>query len=154
VSVKVAIESEKIYFSQHPVYSTMPQGLLGIGNLTTKLSRILFTHIKHTLPEIMKEIRDKIKETESDLQDLGEPMPSEGPEKMQMLWAMTTEFIQTYRNTIGGKYDNKRSIAASAQKAELSGGAKIKMSFYNLYSEFFGFQACSEYSDLHIQKAI
>jgi hypothetical protein len=35
----------------------MPQNLLGIGNLTTKLSRILFTHIKHSLPEIMKEIR-------------------------------------------------------------------------------------------------
>lgn len=28
------------------------------------------------------------------------------------------------------------------------------MSFYNLYSEFYGFQACSEYRDLDIQKAI
>ena len=35
-------------------------------------------------------------------------------------------------------------------KADLSGGAKIKMSFYNLYSEFEGFRACSEYNDMHI----
>jgi hypothetical protein len=35
-------------------------------------------------------------------------------------------------------------------KQELSGGAKIKMSFYNLYSEFEGYKACSEYNDLHI----
>mgnify|MGYP000152919465 CR=1 FL=1 len=28
------------------------------------------------------------------------------------------------------------------------------MSFYNLYTEFHGFQACSEYNDMHIQKAI
>jgi hypothetical protein len=53
----------------------MPQNLLGIGNLTNKLTKILFTHIKHSLPEIMKEIRDKIKETEDDLKDLGPTMP-------------------------------------------------------------------------------
>lgn len=70
----MALEKEQLYFSTHPVYSSMPQGLLGIGNLTTKLTRILFTHIKHSLPDIMKEIRDKIKETEIDLQDLGPPM--------------------------------------------------------------------------------
>lgn len=28
------------------------------------------------------------------------------------------------------------------------------MSFYNLYSEFQGFKACSEYNDMHIEKAI
>jgi hypothetical protein len=39
-------------------------------------------------------------------------------------------------------------------KVELSGGAKIKMSFYNLYQDFDGFKACSEYNDQHIQKAI
>jgi len=60
----------------------MPQGLLGIGNLTNKLTKILFTHIKHSLPDIMKEIRDKMKETEDDLKDLGPPMPAEAGEKM------------------------------------------------------------------------
>jgi hypothetical protein len=29
------------------------------------------------LPDIMKEIKDKAKETEEDLRDLGPPMPSE-----------------------------------------------------------------------------
>ena len=28
------------------------------------------------------------------------------------------------------------------------------MSFYNLYSEFEGYRACSEYTDMHIEKAI
>lgn len=71
----------------------MQQNLLGIGNLTQKLTKILFTHIKHSLPEIMKEIRDKVKDTENDLRDLGPPMPSESTEKMQLLWNMITEFI-------------------------------------------------------------
>ena len=48
---------------------------------------------------------------------------------------MITEFIQTYKNTINGRYDNKRVMNVSSQpgRVELSGGAKIKMSFYNLY---------------------
>lgn len=60
----------------------MPQNLLGIGNLTNKLTKILFTHIKHSLPDITKEIRDKIKETDEDLKDLGPAMPVGGGEKM------------------------------------------------------------------------
>jgi len=81
--------------------------------LTNKLTKILFTHIKHSLPEIMKEIRDKVKDTENDLRDLGPPMPSEATEKMQLLWNMITEFIQTYKNMISGKYDSKRSMNSS-----------------------------------------
>ena len=49
---------------------------MGVGNLTNKLTKILFTHIKHSLPEIVKEIRGKIRETEDYLKDLGSPMPS------------------------------------------------------------------------------
>lgn len=81
ISVKVAIEREQLYFSTHPVYSTMQQNLLGIGNLTNKLTKILFTHIKHNLPEIMKEIRAKQKETEDDLRDLGPSMPHDAVQK-------------------------------------------------------------------------
>jgi hypothetical protein len=54
----------------------MDQSYLGVGNLTSKLTKILFTHIKHSLPEIMKEIKFKIRETEDFLRDLGAPMPS------------------------------------------------------------------------------
>ena len=148
IPVKVAQEREALYFSTHQIYSTMPQNLLGIGNLTNKLTKILFTHIKHSLPDIMKEIRDKCKETEEDLRDLGPSMPVGSTEKMQLLWQMVTEFIQTYKNTISGRYDNKRVMQnAGGAGRELSGGAKIKMSFYNLYSEFDGYRACSEYND-------
>ena len=71
----------------------MPPGLLGCDVLTNKLSRILFTHIKHNLPEIINEIREKLRETEGDLEDLGEPMPSSKGEKLHMVWAMIYEFV-------------------------------------------------------------
>jgi len=39
-------------------------------------------------------------------------------------------------------------------RVELSGGAKIKMNFYNLYQEFEGYRSTSEYNDMYMQKAI
>jgi hypothetical protein len=80
--VKLALEKEQLYFSTHPIYSTMPQGLLGSGNLIKLLGKILFTHIKHSLPEITNEIKIKVKETEDDLRDLGPTMPLGETEKM------------------------------------------------------------------------
>ena len=66
---------------------------------------------------------------------------------------MITEFIQTYKNTISGRYDAKRSYVGTDTQG-LSGGAKIKANFYQLYQEFDGVKACNDYSDDHIQKAI
>lgn len=102
------------------------------------------------------EIKGKARETEDDLKDLGPPMPSESAEKMQLLWGMTTDFISTYKNAISGKYDSKRygTSGGAAGKMELSGGAKIKMNFFNLYSEFNNYRATQDYNDMHIQKAI
>lgn len=96
----------------------------------------------------------KVKETEDELADLGPPMPSENAHKTQLLWNMINDFISTYKNMISGRFDSKRVMSSTGAKQEMQGGAKIKMGFYNLYSEFEGFKACSEYNDMHIQKAI
>jgi len=53
ISVEKAMEKEMAFFNSHPIYSTMPPGHLGVNTLTSKLTRILFTHIKHNLPEIV-----------------------------------------------------------------------------------------------------
>lgn len=115
----------------------MPRENLGCFELTKKLSKILFVHIKHSMPEIISEIKEKQKEAEMELKDLGMPMPSSASDKMHMLWNMITEFVQTYKNQIGGKFDARRTVAqvGKPQRQELSGGARIKMGFYKLYSD-------------------
>lgn len=67
---------------------------------------------------------------------------------------MINDFIHTYKSTILGKYDPKRIVGQN--KGELSGGAKIKAGYWNLYEEEAksDYKACAEYSDMHIQKAI
>jgi hypothetical protein len=110
----------------------MDQSKLGVGNLTNKLGKIMFFHIKRTLPMITKDIRDKTKVLESELHELGEPMPSAPHEKLQLLWQLMSEFIQTYKNSISGRYDSNRYAGAAAIKSTepLTGGAKIKKAFH------------------------
>ena len=55
------MEQEKLYFSKHPVYSTMPQNHLGTESLTHKLSTVMFHHIRAFLPKIIKEITERVK---------------------------------------------------------------------------------------------
>ena len=62
------------------------------------------------MPEIIKEVKEKQKEAENELKDLGVPMPSSSSDKMHLLWNMITEFVQTYKNQIGGKYDARRKV--------------------------------------------
>jgi hypothetical protein len=93
MSVKDGLEKEKVYFSSHNIYSTMPNGTLGTECLTGKLTKVLFTHIKHNLPSITSEISTKAKDIDERLKDLGPPLPSEGNEKMHLLWNMITDFI-------------------------------------------------------------
>jgi hypothetical protein len=90
----------------------MPPELLGCHELTKKLSKILFVHIKHNMPQIINEVKDKQKEAETELRDLGQPMPSSTSDKMHLLWNMITEFVQTYKNQIGGKYDARRKATS------------------------------------------
>ena len=108
IRVKKALDAEREFFKNHPVYSTLPPEVLGCEVLTTKLMKVFFTHIRRFLPEIMKDVGQKIKETEASLRELGPKMPTSQHEKVQLLWQMISEFCNTFKSTIGGKYDASR----------------------------------------------
>jgi len=153
--VKRALELEKQFFATHAVYSTMPPGHCGTDNLTSKLTKIFFNHIKKSLPEVLKEINVKIKDCEDRLKILGTPLPSTQKEKLHLLWNMITSFVENFKNTVKGKYDAKHSKNQQIT-GELSGGAKIKMMFSELYANYLekDYKVTSEYSDRDIEKAI
>ena len=151
MTVSKALKVEKLYFSSHPVYSTLPQEMLGTHSLTKKLTKVLFTHIKNYLPQIVKEINVKRREVEDDLRNLGPALPSSSTEKLQLLWNKITEFWTTFRNTISGRYISNSDKATKG----VSGGARIKHYYYKLYKEFIGgYSATSNYSDVEIERAI
>jgi hypothetical protein len=128
--------------------------VLGTVALTNKLTRIMFIHIKQLLPEIAKEIRTRMLELEERLKELGPTLPLEEKDKIHLLWNMVQDFCTIYNNTISGRYDPLRRLTGK-NKTELTGGAKVKLHFYQLYKEFGSkYSATSEYSDYDIEKAI
>jgi hypothetical protein len=152
VSVKQALKEEREYFENHPIYSSINANLLGTDVLTQKCSKIMFTHIKSHLPDIMKEIKEKINQINYRLKDLGPPMPSNTKEKAHLLYNMVTEFCNLFKSTISGKYDHRRDRNSSK---DIYGGARLKMLLENLYREFTGkYRATKDLTDLDIEKAI
>jgi dynamin 1-like protein len=152
VRVENALNEEREFFSKHLVYSTMPPGYLGTEVLSNKLTKVLFTHIKHILPEILKETLHRIKDCEDRLQDLGPSAPIEPRQKTQLIWNMVTDYCEIFKNIIRGKFDRRKS---SKITKDLSGGATIKSYFNNLLDTYAGNYKCTdEYSDKDIQKAM
>lgn len=78
-------------------------GYVGTATLSNKLTKILYTHIKHNLPEIIKELAERMKEVSDRLSELGPPLPEEPSDKLQMAWSMVMDFCSTFKNAIAGK---------------------------------------------------
>jgi hypothetical protein len=151
-SVKKALKEEREWFENHPIYSSLSQNCLGTDVLSSKCTKIMFTHIKSHLPDIMREIKDKMTQIDERLKDLGPSMPTSAKEKSHLLYNMVTEFCNLFKATISGKYDARRDRTTTK---EIYGGARIKMLLENLYREFSGkYRATKELTDIDIEKAI
>ncbi len=107
--VQVSLEDERQFFAKHPVYSTMGPGYVGTQTLSNKLTKILYTHIKHNLPEIVNEISERIREMNDRLKELGPAMPEAPNDKLQMAWTMVMEFCNNFKNAIAGKAVSRRN---------------------------------------------
>ena len=52
MKVKDALKEEAKYFSEHPVYSSLPADSVGTQALVDKLTKVLYTLIKENLPQL------------------------------------------------------------------------------------------------------
>ena len=138
-------QEERKYFKEHPVYKNLSPSYFGTDQLTQKLTKIFFNQIRETLPAITKEINSKIKECEDLLGFLGTALPVDDVGKLNLLWNLLSEYCESYKNILKGKYETKR---LSMLKDE--GGYKIKEFFRKLLDEFTGnYQATEKYSVIY-----
>ncbi len=136
VGVQLGLEAEKQWFLNHPIYHSLPKDCYGTDTLTQKLSRIMYAHIRTALPKIAKEADEKLRQVDERLKDLGPPLPKTAGEKVQLLWGMVTDFVTALQARIAGKFDMKSLLIGRGNHFELTGGAKIKSAFFDLFSEF------------------
>lgn len=141
-SIKAALADEKAWFDTHRLYSKLPPGLVGTSTLIDKLTHVLFKHIRKFLPEIKREINEKRRNVQDRLDELGEGVPLNDVEKVQLMWTMITDYCEMFKNTIRGKYDRKlQRYMVNSSDASMSGGARVR----GIMNEFLG-----DYADVSI----
>jgi hypothetical protein len=66
----------------------MNMQMVGTYNLVNKLSNILGKNIQTLLPDIIKELKDKMEEFNSELTSLGSPLPESPSDKLNTIMNM------------------------------------------------------------------
>ena len=153
-----AMVSEREFFSRHLVYSRLPRSNLGCEALTACITRVLMTHFRHDLPGMVQKARAKIRETQEELDELGKWLPSTREGKLETIWAMISEFLESLKSQISGKFDAKRKVRLTAsgdidpsQHQEISFGSAMLRSFDRLYE---GLESTDWTHHVHTDRAI
>lgn len=121
ISVSDARRDEMRFFEQHEVFGQyLTRGLLGVERLTHKLTHLLASHIKSTLPSVIRELRDLLSRAKSDLSALGDE--AGGGEELSdkdhddalqtALVKKINVFLTLLRNSCRGEYRERNSNRA------------------------------------------
>ena len=103
LTVQQGLENEHSFFGQY-YPDLMNMQMVGTYNLVNKLSNILGKNIQTLLPDIIKELKDKMEEFNSELTSLGSPLPESPSDKLNTIMNMVLQFCTAYDNSIKGKY--------------------------------------------------
>lgn len=113
VPVEVALKREIQFFNKHPDYKNLDERYLGTRSLTTKLSELLVEAIKRSLPDIIKQIEEKLDELRGEVDAMGTPPPASSREKSNFLMQLIADFSNDYKNTLSGKYVANSKVVSS-----------------------------------------
>eukprot|EP00435_Cladocopium_sp_Y103_P070024 s91_g34.t1 len=156
--VKVSLKEEREWFDNHRLYNKLPPGLVGTDTLITKLTQILFKHIRRFLPEIKKEINEKRRVVQDRLEELGSGIPVDEHARVQLMWTMVTDYCEMFKNTIRGKYDRKlqRYMAnlPAGDSSAMSGGSHLRQIMNDFLADYVEIPLAAEMTDDDIDRAI
>ena len=114
------IKAEEAYFKTTAPYKNMDTEAnkrVGIVNLSKRLSQILIENIRTHIPSIISEINVLYHKTVTELDDLGESLPTDNEAKMSLL------------NNILIKITNNFDIALDKRGSEINSGRQVKDCF-------------------------
>lgn len=129
VPINKALENEKTFFADHPIYSTMDSNLFSTSNLISKLRSLFYNLLKKNVPDIALEIQDQVKDLQEKLKSY-EKIPKPGPQaKLNFIWEETNNFSNEFQVILSG------SIKKNSNKGEMKDSLKgiINSTFYKLF---------------------
>lgn len=146
IPVVKSLEEEKRYFSTSPVYSTLPPGCTGTQALTDKITKILYTQIKDSMPNIIVEISSKANDIQDKLNKLGPGVAKTPQELIDYVWKQIAKFLRIFKNSLEGTRD--------PEYGEEPFGPKIRKLLNEFYKDHYDDPATEDLKDEDIEKAM
>jgi hypothetical protein len=88
----------------------MNQQYLGTASLTKKLTVHFYKHIRSYLPKIIREINVRAKDCRTKIRNFGPSLPIRDEDKKHLLWNMVTDFSESFKNQIIGRYSRRATV--------------------------------------------
>ncbi|CAG9974930.1 unnamed protein product [Clonostachys byssicola] len=98
-------DAAELDFFKTGVWKDVPDPSLGISNLRKKLSRVLYDHIRKSLPEVIINIEKNLKERRTELAKLGPPR-SDTDDRRSFLIKIASQFQSLAKDGVDGRYDD------------------------------------------------
>ncbi|KAF4971540.1 hypothetical protein FZEAL_9824 [Fusarium zealandicum] len=92
-------------FFKTGAWSSIPQEDRGIASLRKKLSRVLYNHIRNSLPGVVDDIETKLRERQEELDRLGKARSSQ-EDMRSFLLTIAGDFQRLARDGIHGRYND------------------------------------------------
>lgn len=110
------LEEQK--FFQRSGWSSISPANRGIQSLRNKLSKVLFEHIRESLPGLIRDIENKLSGREEELKQLGKSRST--PEEMRsFLLGIAEDFQRLARDAVEGRYGDRFFGDLSADDGKL-----------------------------------
>ena len=95
--------SEATYF-RRSIFKALPQVCVGIDTLRTRLSQLLFAHVKHELPKLREDLETALADSKSQLDTMGNRRAT--PEECKAyLSQLSLAFYGVCKAAVGGHYE-------------------------------------------------
>ncbi|KAK4691375.1 hypothetical protein P7C71_g5611, partial [Lecanoromycetidae sp. Uapishka_2] len=116
--------SEATYFRTSN-FSALPSDCLGIDNLRTRLSRLLFDHVRKELPKLRNDLEKALVDANAQLAKLGKPR-TQAPECKTFLSQLSLEYYEACKAAVDGHYEGKYFSTDADHDFSLTSPATIR----------------------------
>ncbi|KAF4338119.1 interferon-regulated resistance GTP-binding [Fusarium beomiforme] len=93
-------------FFQKGAWATIPSENRGIVSLRKKLSHVLYSHIRNSLPGVVQDIEDTLRERQEELERLGKSRSTQ-EDLRSFLLGISSDFQRLARDGIYGRYNDE-----------------------------------------------
>ncbi|XP_062390062.1 interferon-induced GTP-binding protein Mx-like isoform X1 [Sardina pilchardus] len=101
MSLAKALDKEKKFFENHThLRSCLDEGKATIPHLSERLTNELVSHIKRSLPQLEKQIKDKLEKAVTELRRLGDGVPQDEAERANFLIEKINSFNQVLTDMV------------------------------------------------------